>query len=426
MESLIKEAVMNHILIQKLLSPKQYGFISGRSTATQLLSYLDTCIETIVAGGVVDTVYLDFAKAYTVPPRRLIGKLASYGIDGNIRNWIKAFLSGRTQVVKVNGVESESGQVLSGIPQGSVLGPILFVIYINDLPEAVKSDVFLFADDTKILHQISSKDDAITLQSDLDSLELWSKKWLLAFHPDKCHVLTLGRFENIKHTHRYSICHNELEHVFEEKDLGVTIDSELKFEEHMSAKVKKANSIVGLIRRSFSFLDCALFKTLFITFVRPHLEYAQAVWAPHLRKHINMIENVQIRATKLVDGLGKLDYPERLKKLELPTLAYRRARGDMIELYKHFHKYDKSTLPHTFQPRNRISRKHNFQLVWKMPKDGIRGLQTNSFYYRTTQIWNDLPKEVVHVTNINSFKNMLDKTWTNYPIKYNHIRTSDS
>ena len=427
MESFIKEAVMNHIKVEKLLSPKQYGFISGRSTATQLLRYLDKCIETIVAGGVVDTIYLDFAKAFdTVPHRRLIGKLESYGINGNILNWIKAFLRGRSQVVKVNGVESESAPVLSGIPQGSVLGPILFVIYINNLPEAVRSEVFLYADDTKILHQITSKDDALTLQSDLDSLELWSKKWLLEFHPDKCHVLTLGKFDNIKHTHRYSICKHELEHVFEEKDLGVTIDSELKFEEHMSEKVKKANAIVGLIRRSFSFLDCALFKKLFTTFVRPHLEYAQAVWAPHLKKHINMIENVQIRATKLVDGLNILDYAERLKKLDLPTLAYRRARGDMIELYKHFHKYDQDTLPHPFQPRNRVSRKHDFQLVWIKPKDGIRGLQTNSFYYRTIKTWNDLPKEVVNAKDINSFKEKLDEAWKENPIKFNHIQSSDS
>ena len=126
-------------------------------------------------------------------------------------------------------------------------------------------------------------------------------------------------------------------------------------------------------------LDCQLFKKLYITFVRPHLEYAHAVWAPHLSKYTNMIENVRIRTTKLVDGLGGLDYTKRLKKLDLPTLAYRRARGDMIELFKHFHAYDKATLPLSFQPRNRISRKPKFQLVWKLPKDGTRGLQANSF-----------------------------------------------
>ena len=208
----------------------------------------------------------------------------------------------------------------------------------------------------------------------------------------------------------------------------MTIDADLKFEEHISEKVSKANSIVGLIRRSFSFLDCNLFKTLYTTFVRPHLEYAQAVWAPHLIKHINMIENVQVRATKLVDGLGDLEYPDRLKKLDLPTLLYRRKRGDMIEIYKHFNYYDKSTLPSSFQRQVRPSRKHDLQLVWQRPKDGVRGLQTNSFYFRTNRIWNNLPKEVVNAPNINTFKRLLDKAWANIEIKFDHrvLRQSDS
>ena len=183
---------------------------------------------------------------------------------------------------------------------------------------------------------------------------------------------------------------------------------------------------MGLIRRSFTFLDCDLFKTLYTTFVRPHLEYAQAVWSPHLVKHVNMLENVQIRATKLVDGLSNLNYPERLRKLELPTLVYRRARGDMIELWKHFHTYDKVTLSRNFRPQNRISRKHDLQLVWNKPKDGIRGLQANSFYYRTISTWNNLPKDAAHARTINSFKYQLDKAWTNNPIKYSHLRQIDS
>ena len=141
-----------------------------------------------------------------------------------------------------------------------------------------------------------------------------------------------------------------------EKDLGVTFESDLKFDEHISAKVRKANAIVGLIRRTFSFLDCRMFKKLYTTFVRPHLEYAQAVWSPHLKKNINILKNVQIRATKIVDGLANLDYPERLKKLDLPTLVCRRARGDMIEVFKHLHTYDRKTLRHHFFRHDRPSR----------------------------------------------------------------------
>ena len=162
-----------------LFSPKQFGFISGRSTVTQLLKYLNQCVDTLVNGGVADAIYLDFAKAFdTVPHSRLLGKLRSHGINSNTLKWIEAFLKNRTQVVRVNGEDSFSAPVLSGIPQGSVLGPLLFVIYINDLPDNIRSDSFLFADDTKIVRHITSADDGAILQRDLESLEEWSKMWL--------------------------------------------------------------------------------------------------------------------------------------------------------------------------------------------------------------------------------------------------------
>ena len=150
-----------------------------------------------------------------------------------------------------------------------------------------------------------------------------------------------------------------MEHVFEEKDLGVTVDSQLSFEDHIANKVRIANAMVGLIRRSFSYLSCYLFRKLYLALVRPHLEYAQVVWAPHSKKLINILENVQIRATKLVDGFGSLEYTERLRKLNIPTLVHRRARGAMIELYKHFNVYSKETLSESFQPRQRNTRSHD-------------------------------------------------------------------
>ena len=177
METFVKRKIMAHLIDLDLLSSKQFGFISGRSTTTQLLNYLDKCIEVIVNGGVVDSIYLDFAKAFdSVPHQRLIKKIESYGIQGDIRKWIEAFLSGRTQIVKVNGAP-----VLSGIPQGSVLGHTLFVIYIDDLLANIKSEGLLFADDTKIFQQIKSREDVLILQSDLSLLEQWSKIGYLTF-----------------------------------------------------------------------------------------------------------------------------------------------------------------------------------------------------------------------------------------------------
>ena len=142
---------------------------------------------------------------------------------------------------------------------------------------------------------------------------------------------------------------------------------------------------------------------------------------------MSMLENVQVRATKLVDGLSHMDYPDRLKRLNLPTLAFRRKRGDMIETFKHFNSYDKSTLSPTFHPRERTSRQHNFQLHPPKSKDGKRGLQTNSFYHRVASTWNNLPKEVVESKHINAFKNTLDEFWKDDPTKFdqNYLRRSN-
>lgn len=426
MEKILRSAIVHHLQANNLLSEKQFGFISGRSTTTQLLYFLDSCVNKIADGEVVDTIYLDFAKAFdTVAHKRLLVKLQAYGITGKLYDWINDFISGRTQVVNVNGTSSVPAQVTSGIPQGSVLGPLLFVIYINDIMDDIDSDCLLYADDTKLFRSITSDADAKALQRDLTALEEWSKKWLLRFHPGKCHVLTLGRFENIRHTERYTICNEELEHVFEEKDLGVLIDSDLTFSEHISSKVRIANAIVGQIRRTFSYLDCQSFKKIYTAIVRPHLEYAQAVWSPNSQKYINMLENVQIRATKLVDGLNNIEYQDRLKRLNLPTLAFRRLRGDMIELYKHFTKYDRSTISSTFQPKTRPSRAHKLQIQEREAKDGTRGVQRKSFYYRNINIWNKLPKWVVESENMNEFKNNLDTFWKDDPKKYDYLRVSD-
>ena len=421
MERFGRDVVTSHLVDNRLLSKKQYGFISGRSTTTQLLYYLDECTKITAGGGVVDSIYLDFSKAFdTVPHKRLLRKLEAYGIKGELHDWIKSFLSERSQEVVVNGSISDPAPVISGIPQGTVLGPILFVIYINDLLDNVTSGGLMFADDTKIYRQITSREDALQLQADINKLEEWSKLWQLHFNHEKCHVLTLGRFENTRHTHRYTVYGKEMEHVFDEKDLGVTIDHEMKFEEHIARKVTVANAIVGQMRRSFSYLDCDTFKRIYTAFVRPHLEYAEAAWSPNLVRNIMALENVQIRATKLVDGLSKLTYPERLKRLDLPTLVFRRRRGDVIEMYKHFHTYDRSTLAPSFKPRERPSRKHRFQLHMPPTKDGSKGPQTNFFFQRTTKIWNDLPVNVVEAENTNQFKNRLDNFWMHDKLKHDH------
>ena len=371
------------------------------------------------SGNVVDAIYLDFEKAFDkVPHHRLIKKLQAYGIEGKILKWIKEFLLRRSQRVAVNGTRSFIGQVISGVPQGTVLGPLLFVIYINDMLDALTTDGFLFADDGKIFKEILSKEDTDDLQFDIDRLEEWANTWLLRFNVDKCHVLTLGKLDNIAYTRRYNLGGAELEHVFVEKDLGVLVDSNLSFEDHISSKVNKANQLVGLIRRTFTFLDLKTFSKLYTSLVRPHLEYAQCIWSPHLKKYQRQIENVQFRATKLVDKLQNVNYPERLKRLNLPTLAFRRFRGDLIELYKHFHCYDRDIISDSFQPKHRSNRRHGYQIYERRANDGIRGVQQNSFYYRTPRAWNELPSTVVEAEDINTFKRRLDEHLKEQPLKF--------
>ena len=284
---------------------------------------------------------MDFMKAFDkVPHRRLIKKMEGYGIGKRILNWVKDFLKNRKQKVSVNGAESACQDVTSGISQGSVLEPILFVIYINDMTECVDAVAYLFADDTKLYKEIKREVDSEKLQKDLDSLQKWSDTWLLKFHPNKCKVMTVSSKKKREEiSNQYHLYDNlgqetELQTSEGEKDIGVLVDEQLSFSKHMQQQINKANSIMGLIRRTYIYLDEQSFKYLFQALVRPHIEYAAAVWSPYKSSDIENIENVQSRATKLIPSLKNLEYADILRKLKMPTLKYRRNRGDMIETFK--------------------------------------------------------------------------------------------
>ena len=252
-----------------------------------------------------------------------------------------------------------------------VSSDLYFLSYSCDV---VKCGTYLFAD-----RQITTKEDALQLQSDINSLQQLPEKKNTQKNVMSWHWENFITLPTLRSTPFHQ---QELEHVFEQKDLGVILHAELKFDEHLPVKVKKANAIAGLIRRTFLYLDGTLLKKLFTTFVRPHLEYGQVIWKQHLEKYMTILENVQHRATKLVDSFYHMSYSQRLKKLNLPLLVYRRPRGDMIEIFKHFYSYDICMLPENFRPQNHPSRKHDYQLVWKAPKAGVRGLHANLFYLR--------------------------------------------
>jgi hypothetical protein len=328
-ESLVRDHMVAHMTKNVLFSGFQHGFISGRSCVTNLLAVLDAWTEAMDNGTAVDAVYLDFAKAFdTVPHERLLIKLQGYGIQDKVLGWIQNFLQGRRQSVIVNGAKSGWTPVTSGVPQGSVIGPVLFVIFINDLPEVTQSIAQMFADDTKVFRSMVTDDDRELLQEDIDQLAKWGNIWQLRFNADKCKVLHIGRNNpNNQYTMPTADGRIELETTVLEKDLGVNVDPELKFSEHIERQVNKADKILGMIRRSYEFIDRDTMKRLFTALVRPLLEFSNVAWAPRLVKDRKLIEGVQRRATKLVPDLKELSYEDRLEQLSLPSLSYQRFRG---------------------------------------------------------------------------------------------------
>ena len=348
---------------------------------------------------------MDFQKAFDkVPHKRLIKKAESYGIGGVVIQWIEAFLTDREQKVRINSSYSINHDVSSGIPQGSVLGPLLFVLYINDLPDAVNSPTYLFADDTKIFRGIHSQEDSDILQEDIEKLFQWSNKWLLKFHPDKCVTLSIN--SKMSEDRSYSMGNTKLKSVKQEKDIGIIIDSDLSFGEHISCKVNKANKVMGLIRRTFSYLDNDMFRKLFKALVRPHLEYGSSVWHPNLLKDIRTVENVQRRATKMLPGMKHLSYEERLRLLHLPTLAFRRTR-DTYKLTSG--KYDKEVGAHILKmldTDSAVTRGHSSKLFLQRANKAIR---QNSFGLRVVKLWNSLPEDIVEAPSIYAFERRYDK-----------------
>ena len=418
MEQFVRDWVMDHMLRNNLLYNKQFGFIPGRSTTLQLLCVFDDWTKILDGGGQVDAIYLDFRKAFdSVPHRRLIAKLESYGITGRVCAWIRDFMSNRKQRVNVQGKFSDWADVTSGIPQGSVLGPAGFVIYVNDLPEEAQSLIYLFADDVKLFRRIVSNLDTRVLQGDLGALDTWAATWLLFYHPEKCLHLPVHTGDRPTIESRYSISNTQIKTTAAEKDLGVTTDNKLSFESHINIIAGRANRVMGTIRRSYTYLSAKNFPLLFKGLVRPHLEYAQAAWQPYKVRDINTLESVQRRATKQVQGLQNLTYPERLKTLNLTTLAYRRLRGDMIEVYKilqgHYDSHVDQNL--LILSNNHRTRGHPYKL--EKPRC-TRNIRLYSFGCRVINHWNALPSTVATAPSLRCFERRLDLHWTNHPLKY--------
>jgi ribonuclease P/MRP protein subunit RPP40 len=289
--------------------------VTGRSCLPNLLEFLEDLTKHVDQGYPVDVIYLHFQKALDkVPHKRLLQKVQALGINGMVCKWSEDWLKSRMQRVQFGGADSEWIPILSGVPQGSVLGPILFLIYINDIDDGIDSKILKFADDTKLYRRIASEEDAIKLQEDLALLCEWSREWLMLFNVDKCKSLHLGYgSKGIPYVMNGIV----LQAVQEEVDLGMIVQDNLKWASQCAKVVGKANRTLGLIKRCFGNLTDEMILKLYKSLVRPKLEYAVQAWRPHLQKDIMLLEKVQRRATKLIVSLRDKPYDERMKKLKI-------------------------------------------------------------------------------------------------------------
>ena len=388
----LEKIVYNNIVnfITSSISPHQFGFLRNRSTLQQLLVFFDTMFSSPKLQ--IDVVYLDFCKAFdSVAHSELLLKLWKFGITGNIWSWLRAYLTERIQYVSVGQSLSDSLPVISGVPQGSILGPILFLIFINDLPTIFSScKVLLFADDAKCLMPISSKQDCMQLQFDLDRLSEWCHTWSLALNEEKCLVIHFTKSHSSEFLNNYSLNGKEISHAHTGKDLGLIVSSNFQWRLHYAKITSSAYKFLGLLRRIFSAAVSTRAKlTLYISLVRSRLLYGSVVWRPHLLVDIKSLELVQRRASKFIVS-PNLDYRQRLIELHLLPLMMEFEIADVLFFVKslkfpshHFNVQD--FVEFCYAPTRSST---NYKLRHSLRKSNV---QSNHYFNRIPRLWNSLP-----------------------------------
>ena len=410
MESIIVDCVSEHLESNSLLRSSQHGFRRQRSCLTNLVEFFHFVFSEHDRDKAVDVIYLDFQKAFDkVPHHRLLRKVRALGIDGAVARWIENWLDDRRQRVVVHGSVSEWVPVISGVPQGSVLGPLLFIIYVNDMDGDMAARISKFADDTKLGMNVAEEGNVARLQEDLRKIGEWSDTWQMPFNVSKCKVMHIGH-RNPQSV--YTLQGARLEMTDREKDLGVTITSDLKFSKQCIEAEKKAQRMLGYVKRQFGYRNKEIVLTLYNSLIRPHLEYAVQFWSPSLRKDIIRLERVQARATKLIPSIRHLSYENRLKELDLFSLETRRLRGQLIEVFKILQGFDCVDYTDIFKLRGGTTRNNGFKLELKRFNRDLCG---NFFTYSICGHWNALPSEVVSSTSVDQFKCRLDRYMKSSP-----------
>jgi hypothetical protein len=410
-ERLLKDYMLASLLENGLLNSSQHGFLPGRSTSTALLSFLEELSSSLDDRKCADAIFLDFSKAFdTVPHKRLLLKLHTYGFGGLVLNWISAFLQNRQLRVKVGGSFSAARLMTSGVPQGSVLGPLLFVIFIDDIDLGLNSRVIKFADDIKLLSTFVTEVPRIPstalLQNDLHRVSEWCRTWLLDLNLAKCSCVHFG-YNNPEMN--YYLYGETVQSVKSVTDLGVKIMATLKPSIHCLHVVSRAHRLLSTIKLAFRFLDVQSLTILYKSFVLPVLEYACVAWCPYYIpyyiKDIEALEKVQRRFTRILPDFRHLEYEDRLSKYNLTSLYARRLGHDLTLVFKLVRGFIDLDSSQFFNVTlNTRTRGHRYRIKMCHSRLDVRKY---FFSNRIVSHWNSLPLTCVEATSVKSFKKAL-------------------
>ena len=402
----------------ELFNKSQHGFRGGRSCLSQLLAHFDhitTCLE---KGYGVDVVYLDFAKAFDKLDHGItLYKLKSLGIHGNLATWITNFLTNRTQSVIVEGRKSLPRPVISGVPQGSVLGPLLFLVLIGDIDQnVVSSFLSSFADDTRVGREISSPTDPITLQADLAAIYAWSALNNMEFNCDK---FDLVRYKtNLSRDVQAETSYTGADGtVIEEKDnvrdLGVTLSNDASFNTHIHERCDMVKSKISWVLRTFSTRYRLPMLTLWKSLILNHIEYCSQLWSPSKVGNIQSLELLQRSYISRIDGMQGLSYWEQLEDLKMFSLERRRERYQAIYTWRMLEGQvpNIDTTPVQASLNDRRGRTCVVPPILPSAPERIKTIRFASLTHKGPRIFNSLPSEVRNLTGCptETFKNALDR-----------------
>ena len=424
-EKIVREKLTNYMTVNEKFNDNQHGFRNGRSCISQLLNHYNTILDNLENQNEIDVIYLDFAKAFDkVHHNMLLRKLQNMGITGKLLQWIKEFLHSRKQFVTVEGALSRASEVLSGVPQGTVLGPILFLIYISDIDEEITDSIIsCFADDTRVLKPIKDDEDRARLQNDLNLIYNWADRNKMKFNENKFERINYTPNRQQVSSHNYTTQNGDvIDTKTMTRDLGITMKDDATFSEHIAAIAKKGKRQAGWALRTFQSRNASLMLTLLKALIQPLLEYGCEIWNPHLQMDITKLENVQRNFTRRIEGMEEFDYWERLQELKLNSLERRRERYMIIYTWKILMGYAPN-----IEGRNEIKPDDNLRrgLLCKVPylnphNTRFRTLKENSFVVKGPRLFNKLPysirQECVGISP-DAFKTKVDKFLSTIPDK---------